>query len=272
MFTLGRKIDFHYATNRVIAIISICVAAIGWMMRGDILSGIYIGGGAFATWALATEVDPKHQYSAFLCVIISLLNLFYYETIQLLVIVWILLLMRIVNGCTGKKLTAFDIFSVLGMTIYLSINNDNSIYLIPFIVAMGFTVNFKEKRGAALIAGGIGAAAFIIESFFMKYLSLNRIDYSEAVNIFITSIILISFIFWKFLLKDETRDDLGNIVNRYKMLSGQIIYSLVVFLMYFFGDISVNNLIIYLSVIIGIIIYRIGYKVLIKDRSSLCNL
>ena len=44
------------------------------------------------------------------------MNLFYYEDLQLIVIFWFLLLMRMVSGITGKGLTTFDIFSLLGFT------------------------------------------------------------------------------------------------------------------------------------------------------------
>lgn len=268
MFTLGRKIDIHYLTNRIILILSILVAIIGWIITGDLLSGAYIGAGTFLTWALAREADPKHEYSAFLCAGTSLLNLFYYENIQLLVIFWILLTMRLVNGITGKELRFLDVFSVLGMTIYLSISNQNSIYLITFVLAMGFLVSFKEKPKLALIAGGIGLATFIVESFFINYLSFNNISNSELINMLVIAMVFISFIFWKFLSKDEIRDDLGNIINDFKILSSQITYSIIVLLIYFFGDISINNLIIYLSVIVGVIIYWLGYKAFIKSNSK----
>ena len=91
------------------------------MFTGTVLSGVYVGFGFFLTWALVRELDPNHEYSALLAAAFSLLNLLYYENVQLLVVVWVLLLMRIINGITGKELTTFDIFSVLGLTTYLII-------------------------------------------------------------------------------------------------------------------------------------------------------
>lgn len=240
------------------------MAAIGWSVTGKVLSGAYIAGGTFLTWALAREIDPKHEYSAFLCVAFSLLNLFYYESIQLLVILWIILMIRMVNGITGKERTFLDVFLVLGMTIYLSISNQNSMYLLPFIVAMGFIISFKEKIKLALIAGGIAVGVFIAEIFFLKYPSFNRIDYSETINIFVVAVVFVSFIFWSFLSKEEIRDDVGSMAKRSKIFLSQTIYSLVVFLVYFFGKTSVNNLIIYLSVIVGVIIYWLGFKFFTK--------
>ena len=265
MFTLGRKIDFNYKTNMIILISSLLVASIGWILTGQFLSGIYIGGGVFLTWALSREIDPNHAYSAFLAAGFSLINLFYYESIQLLVIFWILLLMRMVSGITGKELTLFDIFSVLGLTIYMTINNKNSIYLIVFVLAMAFIIKTKEKIVVALIASGIGLGVFIWESFFMKYLPFNNINYLNSISLFTITTLFISFILFLFLSKEESRDDKGNKVKRFRIFTSQSLYSVAILMLFFFGGISTNNLVIYLSVIIGVIIYFIVFKLLNRN-------
>lgn len=268
MFTLGRTIDFNYRTNKVIAILSLIVAAIGWMITKEVFSGLSIGMGIFLTWALSRELDPKHDHSAFIAVIFSLLNLIYYENIQLLEIFWILLLMRIVNGITGKKRTTFDIFSVMGLTLYLSLNIKNSIYLIIFVLAMVFIVRTSEKKLEIVIASIISLAIFTVESFFMNYLSFISVNDLNIISIFVIAMLCISFILFWFLSKEEAEDDLGNRVDRLKILSSQILYSVVILLLLFFGSIGLNNLIIYLSVIIGVAIYFTGYKVLNGYRSN----
>lgn len=269
MFTLGRKIDIHYSTNRIIIIISMVLLIIGWVIYKDIMSGVYIGGGAFLTWALAREIDPKHEYSAFLCVFLSLINILFYKSIQVLVIFWVILIVRMINGITGKALTFFDIFSLLGMTVYLSISTQNSIYLLPFIVAIGFIVKLQGKRGPPFIAGIIAVIIFLAESLYMQYFSFNSRAYSDMVNIFIVAVVLIFFIAWIFLSKDEIRDDFGKIINNSRITSSQITYGLVVVLLYFSGNTSMNNLIIYTSVIAGVIIYGTGYKIFILVKNHL---
>lgn len=265
MFTLGRKIDLSYKTNQLIAGLSLVVAAIGWSLTGKISSGIYIGIGVFLTWAVSRELDPKHEYSAFLSAAFSLLNLFYYETIQLLVIVWLLLLMRIINGITGEELTNFDIFSVLGLTIYLSITNGNSIYIMIYVLAMAFTMKVREKTKVALIAGGIGLVIFIVESFFMSYLIVNQIDYFNPLSIGTLAMVFLSVVLFWFLSKDKTKDDRGQTIKRVKLLAGQILYSAAILLLFLFSELSLNNLIIYLAVLVGITIYFIGVKILNRE-------
>lgn len=268
MFTLGREIDIHYPTNRWILIISAVVAIIGWIMTGEILAGAYIGGGTFLTWALTREVDPTHEYSAFLCVLLSLLNLFYYENIQLMVIFWLLLSMRLVSGMTGKELTFLDVFSVLGLTIFLTSNTQNSIYLLPFILAMGIIIAFKEKKRLALFAGGIALLTFITQRFGMNYVLFNSTPHSKTINVLTVVIVLLSFVFWIILSQVPVKDDLGNIINRLEILASQTIYSVIVLLLYFFGDMSINNLIIYLAVIVGVIIYYVGYNIFQKRKKK----
>lgn len=260
--------DISYKTNQLIAAIALIVAAIGWSLTGEISSGLCIGAGVFLTWALSRELDPKHGYSAFLAAGLSLINLFYYETIQLLVIVWLLLLMRIINGITGKALTTFDLFSVLGLSLYLSISNENSIYMIIYALAMVFTVKAREKMKEALIAGGIGLIIFIAEIFLMDYLIVSQIDYSNVLNIGILAVLFLSVILFWFLSKDKAEDDKGNRLKRVELLSSQWLYSVAILLLFLFSNISLNNLIIYIAVLLGIAVYFIGITILKKDHAS----
>lgn len=268
MFTLARKIDFSYKTNMIIAISSLLVACIGWFLTGQFISGIYIGGGVFLTWALSREIDPNHAYSAFLAAGFSLINLFYYEGIQLLVILWILLLMRAVSGITGKEITVIDIFSTLILSIYLSINNKSSVYLIVFILAIIFIIKAKDKITIKLTSIGISLGVIIWQSFFMKYLLINTINYSNVISFFTITTLLISFILFLLLSKEKITDDKGNKIKRSKIFKSQSLYSIAIFMLFLFDQISTNNLVIYLSVIIGVIIYNIGFKLLNRDCSN----
>jgi len=166
MFTLGRNIDLGYKTNQIIVVSTLIVTVLGWLLSGEILTGINLGIGVFLTWALARELDPAHDYSAFIAAGLSLFMLFHFETVQVLVGLWLLLLMRAVNGITGKELTLFDIFSVLGLTVFLSLNNNNNIYLLIFVLAMLLIRRTGEKTNAVTIAGALGVIFFISQNFF----------------------------------------------------------------------------------------------------------
>ena len=262
MFTLGRNPDFKYKTNKLILLMSLIVATIGWISTGNIVSGIYIGAGVFLAWALSREIDPKHDYSAFIAATISLLNLFYYQNFQFLIIFWIILLMRIVNGITGKELTFFDVFSVLGLTIYLSLSNQNSIYLSIYFLAMLFLIKTSKRSNKVLVASGISLGFFLVESLFMSYLSFTNIDFLQPVSIITLLLLSLSLLLFLFLSNDKIEDDKGNRVKKSKIIASQLLYTLTIFLLFLFESIDMNNLVIYLSVISGVSIYFIVFKFL----------
>lgn len=255
MFTLGRKIDINYPTNRIILISSIIIAAIGYFITGEIMSGLYIGGGTFLTWALAREVDPKHEYSAFLCAAISLVNLFYYEKIDLLVIFWMLLLLRLVSDISGKGITWLDILSVLGLSIYLSISNVNSIYLAPFISAMFSLIKFKEKPKQSLTILVIAVIIFLVESIFFQYFSTADIDFSNILNIFIIGGLFLFSISINFIKIKGVVNDKYNAIDEKKMRTSQMLYPNIILLLFLFSNIGLNNLVIYFSVMVGTTVY-----------------
>lgn len=262
MFTLGRKIDMNYATNKIIVIITLLIAVLGFISSRNIFSSLSIAMGVFLSWALAREIDPRHEYSAFLAAAFSSLNLFYYKSISLLVVFWILIMIRTINGITGKELTAFDIFSLLGLSVYLSFNNRNGIYLVIFIILMSSLMVFNERAKISFLAAAVALGFFIVEIFFLKYLFFNRIDYLDRVNLITMALVLAFILLSKFISGEEILDDVGNRAKKFKIFSGQILFSTIVILLLLFGQVGLNNLIIYLSALAGVIIYFILYKTL----------
>ncbi|MCC5894156.1 MAG: hypothetical protein JJU16_01710 [Alkalibacterium sp.] len=264
MFTLGRKIDPGYKTNQIIILMTFFTAGAGWMYTGDFLSGLSIGLGVFLTWALSREVDPRHEYSAFAAAALSLLNLFYYDSFQFLEIAWLLLLLRMTTSITGKKLTILDAVLVLSLTTFLSFSEENSVYLIPFIFSMVFFILIKEKTAIAWSAGGTALGLFIIHTIFLNHLVLNRVDVTAPLTLVTTSLLLLSLIVFWFISKAECEDDNGNRVSRARLLTTQVLFSLTILLLFLFTDLGLNNLIIYLSVSIGVMLYYILLKLLNK--------
>lgn len=257
MFTLAREIDFSYKTNKWITIASLVVAVLGAIITQSAKSGLYIGLGTFLTWAIAREVDPKHEYSAFFAAGISLVNLFYFQKIEILNIFYILLFLRLVNGISGKKASLLDIFIVFALGLLLTLDKKNSIYLIPFISGV---MSIKRIEGKNKIIQGIliiTSLIFLVESLAYGYFGFKEIDFSNIMNI---SIVVASFIFiiWNNFIKIEgTLDDKGEPVNDKKIRSSQMLYGSTILLFFLFADISLNNLIIYFSVMFGIIVYSL---------------
>lgn len=254
MFTLGRKIDFNYKTNKMILIISAMAMAAGFIVTGDIKSSIYIGVGTFLTWALTREVDPKHEYSAFLAAAISLLNIIYYENINLLVIFLVLLVLRLLNGITGKEITLLDLSLVLLLSIITSLSTENSIYLVPFLSAVMTLSGLSKNPKKYYIFLFISAAVFLFESFYLNYFAFEFIGLSNRINLVIIALAVIFVIWINFIKIKGTLNDNGQPVDEKRVRAAQMLYGSIVIL-FFLGEVSLNNLIIYFAVMIGIIVY-----------------
>lgn len=102
----------------------------------------------------------------------------------------------------------------------------------------------------------------------MNKLSLGSLAYSNAVTLLVVSVVGLSLILFWFLSKAETKDDKGNSVNRSKLSASQVLYSAAFLLLFFFGGVSLNNLVIYLSAASGALLYFIGNKILRKMRTN----
>ena len=268
MFTLGRMIDFNYKPNKLIILFSSLTVLLGWGVTGSLLSGVYIGVSVFLTWALTREVDPKHDYSALIAAVFSLLNLFQYESFQLLDIAWILLFMRLVNRLSGEIPTTFDILGLLALTIYLSISMQNSSYFIIYFLALVANRRNREKKVDLILAGIIGLGFFLVESFFLGYLFGHLPNQLNWIYILIVLALVLSFLLYWLLTKVRVTDDKGNIVAPARILTCQTMYSLAVLLLLLFGEMTWNNLIVYLSVLGGIAVYQMGLRVFNLNKKN----
>ena len=261
MFTLVRKVDFNYTTNRIILVFSIITGIIGYFMTGSLSSGISLAGSIFLTWALTREVDPKHEYSAFLSAALSLVNLFYFESLNLLVLFWIILLLRMISGVCGKSLTLVDFIVVFGFSVYLSVRSENSVYLIPFLIASVSLLFYKEKPRTSLVFSVLAVAVFLMESFHFNFLSISEPFVSPRIELLLMSVLILFPAFTPSSRIAGVLDDRGTPVHVKRMNFSQKIFSFIVLLLYLFPGIGLNNLIIYYSIVAAVAIYPlIGRK------------
>lgn len=261
MFTLGRKIHLDDKTNVSIVLFTLLTFALGWLFTGDVGSGVSLGVGAFLTWALTREIDPAHSYSAFIAAALSLFHIVYMDTPHFLVMAWMLLLLRAVNGITGKNLTLFDIFSALALTTYLSFSNENSLFLLVFSLALIGIFILQQRKKVVFICGTIALILFLIQSLFLGHYSVIDADQMNPLNI----LVIISSIFFSILAKldltDEVKSDNGKKADRTRIFYGQLLYATTIVLFIFFGHLNSNDLFIQLAVVWGVFINYCAMKV-----------
>lgn len=264
MFTLGRKIDLSYKTNLMIVLFSIGTLVFSWLWLGELSAGIFLGGSVFLAWALSRELNPAQPYSAFLTVVFSLVNLLFFETIHILIVLWLLLLLRLVNGITGKKLTRVDTLSLFGFTLFLSFNRESSLFLLVFILAMIAISLFADRQKLGFILALIAGILFFLQNIWMNPLSFLSFTQLSLLNgALITVASLSVFVFW-FLSQIPAPDDSGGTASPSRVFAGQLLFSVAVLLMVFGNQLSVNDYFLYLAVFAGVTLYYLGSKVLLN--------
>jgi hypothetical protein len=119
--TLGRPVDRRYATNRAIASSSLLAAVLGFAIRR--LAGLpspeaFVGGvtlalAFFLAWAVARELDPDHDLSAFIAAGLSVIPHSILGRPDLAAVLLVLLMLRIVNRTVGPAAKPLDTIAIL---------------------------------------------------------------------------------------------------------------------------------------------------------------
>ncbi|MFC2062641.1 hypothetical protein ACFLS8_01650 [Chloroflexota bacterium] len=125
---VGRPLSLKYPTNRAIIIIVASVFILGTLVKmvmGDsfVVSIVWAFGAAasiFFAWAIARELDPDSNASAFVSATLVLAALFFAYMPALLTLFWFLLVMRILNRITGIAPKPLDLAIVIILAVVLS--------------------------------------------------------------------------------------------------------------------------------------------------------
>jgi hypothetical protein len=121
--SIGRPIDRRYPTNRAIAGLALVVAILGFAVRRltgthpleSFTGGLVLAIGFFLAWAIARELDPDHDVSAFVAAALSLIPQTVLGRPDLAGVLLILLLLRIVNRTVGPAAQPLDTIGILAL-------------------------------------------------------------------------------------------------------------------------------------------------------------
>jgi len=167
--SITRPIDQDYPTNRAISIITLVLifASAGFQVLSGIptaqalMSGIRAGMSVFLAWALARELDPDNELSAFAAAFFAFAGLLYFPVQGLLASAFILLLIRILNRSTGLPAKNFDSLLILLLSSWLTLK-ENWIFGTTAAVAFCLDSRLSEPRKQQLFYAG---AAALISAF-----------------------------------------------------------------------------------------------------------
>jgi len=177
----------------------------------------------FLTWAISRELDPPHHWSAFLGLPFTLIAALYYGLSGLILLFFILLIGRTLNGSTGLRITVFD--SIILVILAALLYTDGVITAMFFLAVVFFIdsvlepVNRKQKYFAYLTL----VLFFLMVLFFngqaIAFAGLNL--YSGLFSL----LLIVSTIFLALRLRDakECGDNEDLPLNYLRICSAQVV-------------------------------------------------
>lgn len=253
-FSLGRKIDIRYRSNLWLLLVAAGVAGLAWLLTGSFIRGLGLGGGFFFCWALAREVDPAHDLSAFLAGGIYLLFFSLYDGIAFGILFWLLLLLRMISGICGKIPSSTDLLSLFGLTVYLSLSRQHSLYLFLFTLALLLAfVRYGKDRRFGLSAIFAAALSFISVFFYPTgrgfLFSLDPLISSGAIIVLMAA----GGLNFRALKREQNiEDDLGKPLESRWIRLTLLFYVIAVLMLLLLENISLMSFVILYSVLAGV--------------------
>jgi hypothetical protein len=119
----------------------------------------------FFCWALGRELDPEHDYAAFIGIVFLFLPFFTVDGVHLFIILWLLFSLRMINRTTGKPAGKMD------LVMYLIITSLFSILFYPIIAILAalvflFDFRYAEQKKFNLLFSFIFIIVFLFSALF----------------------------------------------------------------------------------------------------------
>ncbi|AKB25325.1 hypothetical protein MSMTP_1856 [Methanosarcina sp. MTP4] len=199
--SIARPIDPNYPTNRAILILTLFVifASAGFQVLSGIppvkvlIPGIRTGIYVFLAWALARELDPDNELSAFTAAFLACVALLYFPVPGLLASVLFLLLIRILNRSTGLPAKSFDSLVILLLSGWLALQ-ENWIFGATAAAAFFLDSRLSEPKRQQLFFAGAAALTSAFTLLRELKTGLWGGGVSEATPLQVTGLILILLI------------------------------------------------------------------------------
>jgi hypothetical protein len=171
---LARPLDPHYPTNSAIALLTIVVIVggtilqlmVGLGLTRSISWGITAGLAVFLAWALARELDPDHDLSAFVAAGLMLIGLLFFSSPSIIALFWVLVIVRMVNRTVGLPARILDSLMILGLGGWLTLQGN---WICGLMTALAFLLDSQlpspHGRQSLFVGAAIVVTAVVLFRF-----------------------------------------------------------------------------------------------------------
>lgn len=173
--------DPTYPTNLAIGLLSATIVVVGGIAQlltgrspiQSLLWGIGAGLAVFLAWALARELDPDHDLSAFVGAGLMLIGLLVSELPSLLALFWLLVVLRIVNRTVGLPARLLDSLGALCLGGWLTWQGN---WMAGLTTAVAFLLDglLSPRARHHLFLSGIAFAGTVVFSVFQGNVAMEH--------------------------------------------------------------------------------------------------
>lgn len=198
--SLVRVVDPRYPTNLAILVLSILAGGVqfgftiaqGSDLLTSLTNAIPIGLTVFLTWAVAREIDPEHELSAFLGLALAIPGYYLFNPPDLLAVFMMLLLIRIINRTTGISSRILDSLVVSGLGLWLTYQGN---WIYGFLTAAALLIDSRlppPRNQNLVFSMVITVFTFLIMIFLLEPITiLGTIQTPDFYLVLVMSILII---------------------------------------------------------------------------------
>lgn len=266
---LGRPVDPSYRTNLIILILipvlGIVAGAYSFISSNEIMialqAALWTALAVFQSWAIAREIDPDNDYSAFVAVAVMVIAMFLLDFPAFSIIALFVTMMglRLTNRIVGPPATRNDSIMVIVLVI-IAVFFDN--WIIGLVAAGGFllSASMSEPERSHLAFAGGAVAIVIVRGI----ISLGEIG-SLSIN-YVVGMVLVSIFYILTILANRSitvgTDISGYPIDIRRFRAAMILALIaVVILALWRGDAGVIAMLPLWAAMLGISLYRVPITV-----------
>jgi len=267
--SLARPLDLTYPTNKAIAVLSLMVFGGGgtlvWMTGGsevlDSVSKGFIASLAFfLAWAIARELDPDHDLSAFVAAGLALIGLIFWGLPRILVLFWVLLMVRMVNRTTGLPARRLDSVALLVLAGWLTFTGN---IFVGLITALAFFLDSRMPKPQQQHVLFAGMQMLIVG--ISVYVNGFTVDSSTVALIGARAVVVISVLFLVVIVDSkEVRavgDQTGEVLDPIRVQSAQVLaLSTALLITVWNGTPGIVAILPLWAAIVGTVVYRTAVR------------
>jgi len=261
---LGRPIDPTYPTNRAILILSLIAGIIaggialisGVGLVDSALYGLYSAILTVLAWIIAREIDPDHDYSAFVAAALAFGVSLFIEPTSMLGAFFVIPVTRLVNRTVGPKLKRMDTIIVIGFTLVMVFLD---YWYFGFIAALAFLLDTRLRdpnpsHYLAALVSGFGAVIYLLFNGAGDFGDLSTL------YLIVVAIIAAAFLLNIMTTKDvqQKTDITDEPLDFYRVLGAMSIALMLATAMLWRGDTGILEMAALWAAMSGVVIYRLA--------------